>query len=117
MDETEVTTETTPVPETEEQLLEAVLNDLDITYNDENIKKRIKGIMERGKAYLDDKYGSGINFETDKQARELLFSYCRYGRSNAIEQFEHDFLSMIINLAIRGAKGTYQTGVTDEVTI
>lgn len=115
MDETEVTTETTTTPE--EQLFEAVLNDLDMTYNDESTKKRIKDIMERGKAYLDDKFGTAIDYETDKQARELLFSYCRYGRSNAIEQFEHDFLSMILNLAIRGAKSTYQTGVTDEETV
>ena len=87
----------------EEQLLEDVLNDLDITYNDENVRKKIQDIMGRGEAYLNDKYGSEIDFAEDKQSRELLFSYCRYGRSNAIEQFEHDFKQQIINLALRGA--------------
>lgn len=87
----------------EEQLLEDVLNDLDITYNDANTSKKIKDIMLRGKAYLNDKYGAVIDYAQDMQAREMLFSYCRYGRSNAIEQFEHDFKSQIVNLAIHGA--------------
>jgi len=33
----------------------------------------------------------------------LLISYCRYGRSNAIEQFEHDFKSNLTAFALRGA--------------
>lgn len=94
-------------------LLETVLNDLDITFNDEVLKKKINRIMESGKAYLEEKYGMQIDFEKDKIALELLISYCRYGRSNAIEQFEHDFKSNLTAFALRGAlpgKGTAAAG-------
>ena len=59
--------------------------------------------MESGKAYLEDIFGTQIDFEKDKIALELLISYCRYGRSNAIEQFEHDFKSNLTAFALRGA--------------
>lgn len=97
----------------ENALLETVLNDLDITFNDEVLKKKINRIMESGKAYLEEKYGMQIDFEKDKIALELLISYCRYGRSNAIEQFEHDFKSNLTAFALRGAlpgKGTAAAG-------
>ena len=74
-------------------LLEDVLNELDITFKDDRLEKKIAGILKRGKAYLNDKFGSEIEFDKDGQAMELLVSYCRYGRSNAIEQFKHDFSS------------------------
>lgn len=97
----------------ENTLLETALNDLDITFNDEVLKKKINRIMESGKAYLEEKYGMQIDFEKDKIALELLISYCRYGRSNAIEQFEHDFKSNLTAFALRGAlpgKGTAAAG-------
>lgn len=85
------------------KLLEVVLNDLDITFNDETIKKKINRIMESGVAYLEDKFGAEIDFKKDKIALELLISYCRYGRSSAIEQFEQDFGSNLTAFALRGA--------------
>lgn len=90
----------------DERLLEQILNELDITYNDEATKKKIEAIMKRGKAYIVDKYGAKIDFEADAMAQELLVSYCRYGRSNAIEQFQHDFKPELTALAIRGALAT-----------
>ena len=51
-------------------LLEDVLNELDITFKDDRLEKKIAGI---------------------------------YGRSNAIEQFKHDFSSELTALALRGA--------------
>lgn len=86
-----------------EKLLEDILNELDITFSDEAFEKKIAGIMKRGKDYLNDKFGSEIDYEKDGQAMELLVSYCRYGRSNAIEQFQHDFAPELTALAIRGA--------------
>lgn len=84
-------------------LLEDVLNELDITFKDDRLEKKIAGILKRGKAYLNDKFGSEIEFDKDGQAMELLVSYCRYGRSNAIEQFKYDFSSELTALALRGA--------------
>lgn len=86
-----------------DKLLEDILNELDITFSDEAFEKKIAAIMKRGKDYLNDKFGSTIDFEKDGQAMELLVSYCRYGRSNAIEQFQHDFAPELTALALRGA--------------
>ena len=86
----------------DDKLFTALLNELDITYADEQLTAKIKDIQRRADGYLRSKYGGKIDYEEDMQARELLFSYCRYARSNAIEQFEQDFLSEILNLSIRG---------------
>lgn len=94
--------------EAKEKLLETVLNDLDITFEDEMLKKKIGRLIDSGAMYLEDKFGREIDFIEDKIALDLLISYCRYGRSNAIEQFEHDFKSNLTAFALRGAMLTAQ---------
>lgn len=94
--------------EAKEKLLETVLNDLDITFEDEMLKKKIGRLIDSGAMYLEDKFGREIDFTEDKIALDLLISYCRYGRSNAIEQFEHDFKSNLTAFALRGAMLTAQ---------
>jgi hypothetical protein len=109
--------------ETEDELFEALLNELDITYQDEGIRARMKDAQKRADAYLADKYGGQIDYAQDMQARELLFSYCRYARSNAINEFENDFLSQITSLSIRGAiydttwSDMNQTSISDDEPI
>ncbi len=95
-----------------DELLEQILNELDHTFHDEAFEKKINGIIKRGKAYLNDKFGSEINFAEDGIAMELLVSYCRYGRSNAIEQFRHDFQTELTALALRGALKSAESGGT-----
>lgn len=87
----------------EENLLNDILNALDITYEDEATKNKVADIARRGKALLAKFNGGEIDFERDMAARELLFSYCRYGRSNAIEQFEHDFSCQLTAYALERA--------------
>ena len=94
--------------EAKEKLLETVLNDLDITFEDEMLKKKIGRLIDSGAMYLEDKFGREIDFTEDKIALDLLISYCRYGRSNAIEQFEHDFKSNLTAFALRNAMLTAQ---------
>lgn len=89
--------------EKEKTLHDTILNDLDHTFEDEALKKKIDRLISSGSAYLEDKFGRPIDFLEDKIALDLLISYCRYGRSNAIEQFEHDFKSNLTAFALRGA--------------
>ena len=96
--------ETTKTPD--EQLLEDILNELDMTLADE--------IMQRGKARIEKIGGKQLDFAENQQARELLFSYCRYGRSNAIEQFEHDFSSQLTGFALDEALATLESGAENE---
>lgn len=97
-------------------LLETILNDLDITFEDEMLKKKIARNMNSGIAYLEDKFGMEIDFEKDQIALDLLISYCRYGRSNAIEQFSHDFKTDLTAFALRGAitRAKAEQGAQDE---
>ncbi len=94
--------------EAKKTLHEVVLNDLDHTFEDEALKKKIDRLINSGMAYLEDKFGRVVDFLEDKIALDLLISYCRYGRSNAIEQFEHDFKSNLTAFALRGAMITAQ---------
>lgn len=89
-----------------DELTELILNELDLIHADGDMTKKIARMIGSGKAYLEDKFGAPIDYDTDKQALELLISYCRYARSSAIEQFPHDFLGEITALAIRGAINT-----------
>ena len=85
----------------DEKLLTDVKNYLDITWNDEHTDTKISGIINRGKSYLQDIAGSfSIDFAVECNARSLLFDYCRYARSNALEMFEINFRSQLIGLRL-----------------
>lgn len=88
---------------TDDILLEDILNELDITFEDEATKKKMRDYMQQGKARLEELKGGTIDFTKEMTARTLLFSFCRYGRSNAIEQFEHDFSCQLTSFALNAA--------------
>lgn len=88
---------------TDDILLDDILNALDITFDDKATKKKIQDIMRQGKARLEQLKGGTIDFAEEMTARTLLFSFCRYGRSNAIEQFEHDFSCQLTAFALEEA--------------
>lgn len=102
--------------EYEEELLKKVLNELDITNGDKQTEEKMADIMHRGIKRLEEKYSNVIDFEEEMEARELLFAYCRYGRSNAIEQFERDFQSDLVHLAIKGAVKANKKAAENEGT-
>ena len=101
----------------EDVLREDVLNALDITFDDDATKKKIRDIMQQGQARLEQIKGGVIDFEKEKTARTLLFAFCRYGRSNAIEQFEHDFSCNLTAFALEAAVANVpekESGAADE---
>lgn len=99
----------------DEILLEDILNDLDITFDDVATKKKIRDYMRQGKARLEELKGGTIDFAKEMTARTLLFSFCRYGRSNAIEQFEHDFSCQLNSFALNAAVADMpESGAADE---
>lgn len=101
----------------DEILLEDILNEIDVTFDDKATKKKIWEHMQQGRARLEELKGAAIDFEKEMTARMLLFSFCRYGRSNAIEQFEHDFSSQLTSFALNEAVANLpkkESGATDE---
>ncbi|QXE21279.1 hypothetical protein B5S50_14845 [Clostridium sp. 001] len=86
----------------DEQLLLDVKAYLHVTWKDENTDKNITGYINRGKTYLQDKAGvPSLDFITEDLPRQLLFDYCRYANSQALEMFEKNFLSELISLHLK----------------
>lgn len=83
-----------------EKLLSEVKNYLDITYPDSETEEKLKGIIERGKAYLDRAAGTEQNYEIEGPPKALLMDYCRYARNNVLEMFETNFGADLIALRI-----------------
>lgn len=83
-----------------QKLFSAVLNYLDITWDDAGTMQKIQGITTRGIAYLNQYAGAELNFMDEGNARALLLDYCRYARSNALEMFEKNYLSELMALRI-----------------
>ena len=81
-----------------DELLKAVRNYLDITYEDAETDQKLRGIIERGKTYLDDVAGTAQNYEQEGEARALLLDYCRYVRNNVLESFNTNFQAELIAL-------------------
>ena len=81
---------------------------LNITWEDEATDARIRGLIEDGMAYLDDKLGEPGNYTSPGLPRTLLKDYVRYARDEALDVFENNYQSLI--LAMVNNKGVQSYG-------
>ena len=79
-------------------LLEAVRNYLDITWDDPDGDTKLSGIIGRGMKYLNKAAGEELDYTVEDKPRELLMDYCRYARSNALNEFQTNYLHELISL-------------------
>lgn len=79
-------------------LLDAVRNYLDITWNDDAGDEKLSGIVARGMKYLDSVAGESLDYMVEDKPRELLMDYCRYVRSNALDEFQQNYLHELLDL-------------------
>ncbi len=91
-----------------EDLLPEVKNYLDITWDDEATNRKIRGIIERGKKYLNKVAGKELDFEAEDKPKELLLDYCRYVRSNAFEMFQQNYLHELLSLQMESEVDAYE---------
>lgn len=82
-------------------LLEAVKNYLDITWDDSAGDAKISGIIARGIKYINRVGGNEFDYEVEDKPRELLFDYCRYVRSNALHEFQKNYLHELLSLQMK----------------
>lgn len=82
-------------------MLADVKNYLDITWTDEDMDKKLKGIIERGIKYLENIAGETLIFDQENNNKSLLLDYCRYARSNALEMFRVNFKSELIAIRLQ----------------
>lgn len=59
--------------------------------------------------YLDGIAGRELDYSTEDKPRELLFDYARYVRSNALDEFQgnylHELLALQISEEVKGDTG------------
>ena len=95
--------------EISEALLSDVKNYLDITWEDEATNKKTKGIIQRGMKYLDNVAGAVLNYDIEDKPKELLLDYCRYVRSNALSEFQNNYLHELLTLQMMQEVASYDT--------
>ena len=81
-------------------LLEAVRSYLDITWDDPAGDEKLTGIIARGMKYLNWTAGGELDYSEEDKPRELLMDYCRYVRSNALDEFQINYLHELLFLQI-----------------
>jgi hypothetical protein len=92
-------------------LLNAVRNYLDITWTDADGDTKLTGIISRGIKYIDSVAGTELDYTIEDKPRELLFDYCRYVRSNALDEFQTNYLPELLSLQISEEVKAYATDV------
>lgn len=83
------------------ELLGAARNRLNITWEDAEGDETLSGILRRGMAYLDDIAGEPLDYAQEGLHRELLFDYAVYVRSEALDQFQANYLPELLKLQTR----------------
>jgi hypothetical protein len=82
----------------EQQMLLDVKLYLKITWTDANTDTNLTGMINRGKARLQEIAGASLDFTVEDLPRSLLFDYCRYANSHALEMFEKNFAAELMSL-------------------
>ena len=83
------------------ELLESVRNELSITWADTGTDNKLTGSITRGMARLNQLMPSPLDFSAEDLPRQLLFAYCFYDRSHALDDFEKNYLAQIQSLQHR----------------
>jgi len=89
------------------ELLEPVRNYLDISWTDPAGDQKLTGIIARAMSYLDLKSGVTLDYSIEDLPRALLMDYCLYARSNALDEFDVNYLSMLLSLQQREEVAAY----------
>lgn len=89
-------------------LLADVKNYLDVTWEDDAGDKKLSGIISRGIKYLNKVAGAELDYSVEDKSRELLFDYCRYAHSNALDEFQTNYLHELLSLQISEEVKAYE---------
>lgn len=93
-------------------LLDATKNYLNITWEDPALDESLTGILARGMSALNGAAGAALNYSVEEKPRELLLEYARYARSEALDEFQNNFLSDLLTLQIRQELDQYTPAET-----
>lgn len=85
---------------------------LNVTWQDDATDKKITGFINRGMKRLQKIAGASLDFTVEDQPRSLLLDYCRYANSQALEVFEKNFESELLDLNL-----STQAPIVDALTL
>lgn len=94
-------------------LLELAKRKLNITWEDADTDARLEEIIADGQVELADKIGivtkdgSPFDFAKPGQERKLLLAYCLYGWNNALDDFDANYASDILQARERWEVAAY----------
>lgn len=98
-------------PEQLAKLVVDVKNYLDITWVDADIDLKLTGIISRGIKFIDHHAGTDLDYSIEDNPRSLLFDYCRYAWSNALDEFSKNYLPEILDLQITESVKAYEASL------
>lgn len=98
------------------EMLSAVKNMLNITWDDSGTDERICAFIGSATAYLDGIGGGALDYDNDGMARTLMMEYVRYARDEALDVFENNYQALILALKNGRAIDAYveETRPTEE---
>lgn len=85
-----------------QELYEDVKAYCQIYWDDEATERKIRGLIATGMIYINGKLGGEMDYNKDGMHRQLLMDFVRYGRDDALDVFENNYLSMIIGTQLGG---------------
>jgi hypothetical protein len=98
-----------------QDLLSAARNELDITWEDATGDVKLAGHLARGMRHLNGIAGAELDYDAEDEPRSLLFGYCRYARSNALEDFDKNYSSELLALHIKTGVAEYAAEQSTDV--
>lgn len=99
--------------EVPEGLVDSVKNYLDITWSDVQTEQKLTGIIERGMKYIDGVSGAINDYTIEDKPKELLLDYCRYVRSNALSEFQNNYLAELLTLQLKQEVADYEAEIAN----
>lgn len=98
-------------------LLSEVKKYLNITWDDATTDSLITGYIRRGIARLNRIAGAELDYTSENLPRQLLFDYVRYANSQALEVFEQNFESQLLDLHLKERVKEYESQNADGVSV
>lgn len=93
-----------------EQILLALKDNLQITWEDDTTNRALLRFIANGQAFLNGLCEAELTYEEGSQAYELLLERCRYAWNNAVDEFEENFKRDLQRLILKTALSKRKVG-------
>lgn len=98
----------------DEQLLQELKDNLQITWNDENTDNTLSRYIKSSTTYFNELCETEFSFDEGSMERELMLERCRYAWNNALDEFEINYAkrlrSLILSVAVEQHVAAIGTG-------